>query len=124
MFIRWTVIFSLGLLAGCVDLGKVSLHPQLKQFWFSANMDSTYRCLDGEAMINGLRLEEDDPLPGGSRRFNLEDRDSLVVAWLDMTPFGQSTHKQTSVDLFYGHNDPQTEQQLMAMMTQCKKTLD
>lgn len=124
MFKRWTAIFLLGLLAGCVDLGKVGLHPQLKQFWLSANMDRTYRCLDDEAMLNGLRLKEDDPLPGGSRRFNLEDRDGIVVAWLDMTPFGQSGGKQTSVDLFYGRNNPHTEQQLMTIMTQCEKTLD
>lgn len=124
MLMRWTLIFSLSLLAGCVDMGKVGMHPQLKEYWFSANTDTTYRCLDSEATLNGLRLEEGDPFPSGSRRFELYDKADVMVAHLDISPFGQPADKQTNVDLFYGRNDPQSERQLMTMMARCQKELD
>ena len=120
---RWAVIFSLSLLAGCVDMGKVGLHPQLKEYWFSVNTNTTYRCLDSEATLNSLRLEEVAPLSDGSRRFELYDKADVMVANLDISPFGQPVGKQTSVDLFYGRNDPQSARQLMAMVVQCQKKL-
>ena len=119
MFARWVAIAFLCLLAGCVDLGNVGLHPQLKEFRFSRSMNQLYRCLDHEAMHNDLRLEEDGSLSTSSRRFNVLDKDGVVVAWLDM----RSSDRQTDVDLFYGRNDRHTEGHLMMMMAQCQKTV-
>lgn len=120
MLNRWIVIALLGLLAGCVDMGRVGTHPQLTQAYFSANRDRTGQCLDAEAILNQLRLEEDGPLAGGSRRFNLLGQDDEVVAWLDMSASG----KQTNVDFFYGRDDKKTEQRLITMIKQCQRELN
>ncbi|ROP59406.1 hypothetical protein EDF81_2208 [Enterobacter sp. BIGb0383] len=120
MFNRMILVVSLSLLSGCVNLGKVGMHPQLKTSSFSASMDRTYRCLDSEAIRQALRLTEDDRLPGGGRRYNLLDQHNAVVAWLDMNSSG----KQTSIDLFYGRSEPQTERQLLTMVKQCQRELD
>ncbi|MGC6387437.1 hypothetical protein ACMV8I_07160 [Ewingella sp. S1.OA.A_B6] len=120
MLTRWIVIAAMSLLAGCVDLGHVGSHPQLKEAWFPANVEKTYTCLYSAALVNHLRLEEDESLPGGRRRFNLLNQNDELVAWLDMARSG----KQTDVDFFYGRNDKPIEQRLMAMIKQCRQELN
>lgn len=117
---RWTIVIGLGLLTGCADMGKVGFSPKLKEAIISASVERTWRCLDAQAMANQLRLEEGDPLPGGSRRFILLNQDDEVIAWLDISAF----NKQSDIDMFYGKDDKQTESQLMAMVNQCQRELN
>jgi hypothetical protein len=122
MFKEWrcTIVIGLGLLTGCADMGRVGFSPKLKEAFVSASVEKTWRCLDAQATANHLRLEEDDPLPGGSRRFNLLNQDDEVVAWLDISAF----NKQSDIDMFYGKDDKQTESRLMAMVKQCQQELN
>lgn len=117
---RWTIVIGLGLLTGCVDMGKVGFSPKLKEVFISASVERTWQCLDAQAIANQLRLEEGDPQPGGSRRFNLLNQDGEVMAWLDISAF----NKQSDIDMFYGKDDKQTESQLMAMVKQCQRELN
>ncbi|MDI3426697.1 hypothetical protein QLG21_11880 [Enterobacter sp. V87_3] len=77
---KWTIAIGLGLLTGCADMGRVGFSPKLKETLVSASVERTWQCLDTQATAKQLRLEEDDPLPGGSRRFNLLNQDGEVVA--------------------------------------------
>ncbi len=117
---KWTIVIGLGLLTGCADMGRVGFSPKLKETLVSASVERTWQCLGAQATANQLRLEEDDPLPGGSRRFNLLNQDGEVVAWLDISAF----NKQSDIDMFYGKDDKQTESQLMAMVKQCQQELN
>lgn len=111
---------GLGLLTGCVDMGRVGFFPKLKEAFISASVERTWRCLDAQATANQLRLEEGDPLPGGSRRFNLLNQNDEVVAWLDISAF----NKRSDIDMFYGKNDKPTESQLMTMVEHCQRELN
>ena len=117
---KWTIAIGLGLLTGCADMGRVGFSPKLKETFVSASVERTWQCLDAQATANQLRLEEDGPLPGGSRRFNLLNQDGEVVAWLDISAF----NKQSDIDMFYGKDDKQTESQLMVMVKQCQQELN
>ncbi|WP_263070983.1 hypothetical protein [Enterobacter huaxiensis] len=122
MLKRWrgTIVIGLGLLTGCVDMGRVGFSPKLKEAFISASVQRTWRCLDAQATANQLRLEEGDPLPGGSRRFNLLNQNDEVVAWLDIS----AVNKRSDIDMFYGKDDKPTESQLMAIVEQCQRELN
>lgn len=115
-----TIVIGLGLLTGCVDMGRVGFYPKLKEAFTSASVERTWQCLDAQATVNQLRLEEDDPLPGGSRRFNLLNQNDEVVAWLDISAFNE----QSNIDMFYGKDDKPIESKLMAMVEQCQRELN
>ncbi|CAI1126347.1 hypothetical protein [Serratia ficaria] len=119
MFARWWVVGYAVLLAGCVDLGKVGMNPDMKQASFYGNSEDAYRCLNDKLTRNNLMLEEDEALSSGGRRFNLSQRD-VVVAWLDLT---QSGH-ETSADFFYEKGNDKLSAALSAAITRCQKELD
>ncbi|MDU6434484.1 MAG: hypothetical protein E6556_17065 [Pantoea sp.] len=76
-------------LCGCVDVGQVSLHPQTTTGYFSAYRGEVESCLENEALRQQHQLQKDDPLPGGTDRFNLLNSQSEVVAWIEVAPFSK-----------------------------------
>ncbi|WP_449758260.1 hypothetical protein [Erwinia persicina] len=104
-------------LCGCVDMGRVGMHPKVKTAYLNAHRHVGTDCLYQVAYRQHLSMEKDDPLPGGTERYNLLDKNYETVAWLDASPFGK---KQTSVDFYYGPDEPEIERSIEAMISQCK----
>lgn len=117
MFRKVFLITTLLVLTGCVDLGKVGSNPGMEEVDFSASLLRVSDCLSVSAFQHQLMLREDDPLPGGIRRFNLYNQQSTVVAWIDMIASGD----QTSVTYYFGKNDQPSQAALSAMMNRCQQ---
>jgi hypothetical protein len=94
MLMNKTIISIMAvMLCGCVDLGRVGLHPELKTAYFDGQKHIVESCLYSAALSQKLSLMKDDSLPGGTERYDLQDANYENVAWVDITPSGE---KQTS----------------------------
>ncbi|EPZ6101364.1 hypothetical protein ACX6VJ_001448 [Klebsiella variicola] len=103
-------------LSGCVDLGRVGMHPDLKTAYFNGHQNAVENCLYDAALNQKLSLMKDDPLPGGTKRYNLQDANYEDVAWVEVSKSGD----QTSVDFYYA---PDVRSSIFAMIDQCQKSL-
>lgn len=108
-------------LCGCVDLGKIGIHPELKTIYFDASNKAVEDCLYESALNQRMLMMKDDPLPGGTARFNLQDANYDNVAYLDISTFDA---KQTSVDFFYARHAPDVHKAIISMISQCKRELN
>lgn len=111
-----SLLFCSCLLSGCVDLGHVTLHPTTTAGYIAGHRDDVEPCLASEALRQRLRLEADDPLPGGTDRFNLLNAASEVVAWGEVATVGR---RESSVRFFYAPDEPETGRALAAMLARC-----
>lgn len=105
------------LLAGCVDLGQVGMHPTMQQGYFSASEERTYRCLETSALEQQLFIEEDEPFSNGDKRYNLT-RSGEVVGWMDISRFNKA---QSMVNVYYNPKDKALAHNIEAMMQTCKQ---
>ena len=108
------------MLCGCVDLGRVGIHPELKTVYFDGQKQIVENCLYSAALSQTLSLTKDDPLPGGTDRYDLQDANYENVAWVDVSPFGK---KQTSVDFYYAPNAPDVHKSILSMISTCQNHL-
>lgn len=106
------------LLAGCVDLGQVGMHPTMQQGYFNASVERTYRCLETSALEQQLFIEEDEPFSNGDKRYNLT-RGGEVVGWMDISLFNKA---QSMVNVYYNPKDKALEQNIEEMMRTCKQS--
>ncbi|KAB8306255.1 hypothetical protein EH228_18390 [Erwinia endophytica] len=106
-------------LCGCVDLGRVGLHPDTKTVYFDGHPYQIANCLDTAALRQHLSLMPDDPLPGGTKRYKLQDKNDQDVAWIDVAAFND---QQTNVDFFYAPHAPDVSAAIVAMISQCKNS--
>ncbi|HFQ9142167.1 TPA: hypothetical protein ACHTOV_004692 [Enterobacter cancerogenus] len=104
-------------LCSCVDVGRVGIHPELKTTYLDASKTSVEACLYSAALQQHLSLSVDSPLPQGTDRYSLQDKDNQVVAWMEIGTFG---HDQTSVDFYYAPHAPDIHKAITAMTGQCK----
>ncbi|AVF37629.1 hypothetical protein [Rahnella sikkimica] len=104
--------------SGCVDLGRVGMHPELKTAYFDGRQHEVINCLYSAALNQHLSLMRGDPYPDGSERYNLQDANFEDVAWIDVSTF---SNKQTSVNFFYAPHAPDVTAAISAMVSQCKK---
>lgn len=116
MMKKSVIALSLVLLSGCADMGRVGLHPSLESAYFNGPPWQVESCLREAAYHQRLYLEQDDPLPGGAKRFNLE-QDGDTVAWVEVD---KSSHRQTSVSFFYNPKEPGIHAAISAMISACK----
>lgn len=103
--------------SGCVDLGRIGIHPELKTVYFNGHKNALEDCLYSAALTHHLSMLTDDPLPGGTDRYNLQDADYEDVAWVDISPFGNN---QTSVSFYYAPNAPDVNKAILFMISQCE----
>lgn len=108
-------------LCGCVDLGRVSLHPETKTVYIDGHKNSVENCLSAAARGQKLYLEKDDPLHGGINRFYLKDTNDENVAWVETARF---SHRQTSVDFYYAPHVPEIVGTINTMIAQCQNALE
>ncbi|MBK5017449.1 hypothetical protein IBT54_004428 [Pantoea sp. S62] len=116
---RMIVGLSLVLLGGCVDMGRVGLHPDTKTAYFDGHPYQVESCLTVAAQDRRLYLEQDDPLPNGEKRFNLV-QDNETVAWVEIAKF---SHHQTSATFYYDPKAPDISASVSAMIAACKTSL-
>lgn len=109
------------MLCGCVDLGRVGIHPELKTVYFKGQKHSVENCLYSAALSQKLSLMRGDPLPGGTDRYDLQDANYEDVAWVDISSFGR---KQTSVNFYYAPNAPDVHKAISSMIAICQKELE
>lgn len=107
-------------LCGCVDLGRVGLHPDMKTVFFDGHQNEVENCLYAVASGQHLSLTSDDRHANGMRKFRLQDANDQDVAWIDVSVFSS---RQTSVDFFYAPASPDVSTAISAMIAQCKKSL-
>ena len=103
-------------LSGCVALGHVGMHPDLKTAYFNGQRNAVENCLYDAALNQKLSLTKDDPMPGGTKRYNLQDVNYEDVAWVEVSKSGD----QTSVYFYYA---PDVRSSIFAMIEQCQKSL-
>lgn len=108
------------MLCGCVDPGRVGIHPELKTAYFAGQKPAVENCLYSAALSQKLSLMKDDPLPGGTQRYNLQDANYEDVAWVDVSSFGK---KQTSVDFYYAPHAPDVQRAILSMISSCQNDL-
>jgi len=111
------IALSIALLSGCVNIGRVGLHPDTKTAYFKGRSYQVESCLVSAALAQNLMLEQDDPLPDGTKRFNLEQPDDTVIAWVEIARFN---HHQTSATFYYDAHAPDITAAVSAMITACK----
>lgn len=80
------IALSISLMGGCVDTGRVGLHPTTKTAYFDGHPFQVESCLSVAAQDQRLYLEQDEPLPDGTKRYNLE-QDNETVAWVEIAKF-------------------------------------
>lgn len=114
---KLSVILLALALCGCVDLGRVGMHPELKSVYFDGYKGETERCLYSAALQQHFSLEYSDTLSGGMGRYNLTNHNDELVAWVDISP---PNRKQTNVDFYYARNAPDVKSAVFAMIAQCK----
>jgi len=114
------IIFMVFASCGCVDLGRIGMHPELKTAYFDGNQHKVATCLYSAAISQHLFFMEDDPFPDGSQRYNLQDANYVDVAWVNFSTFNS---KQTSVDFFYAPHAPDVTSAINAMISECKNSL-
>lgn len=115
MKISCLILFAF-LLSGCVDLGHVTLHPTTQTGYFTGHRYGVEQCLEVAALNQQLRLERDDPLPGGTDRFNLLNSRSEVVAWIEVAKFSR---RETSAQFYYAPQEPEISSAVTALIAQC-----
>lgn len=115
---RLIIALSVSLLSGCVDTGRVGLHPETKTAWFDGHPYQVESCLTEVAQNKQSYLEQDDPLPNGTKRYNLE-KDNETVAWIEIAKF---SHHQTSATFYYDPKAPDISALVSAMIAACKTT--
>lgn len=114
---RVIIAVSLSLLSGCVDMGRVGLHPEMKTVYFDGHPWQSESCLTSAAWSHHFTLEQDDPLPGGTKRYNLQQQDE-TVAWVELTKSG---HHQTSATFYYNPKAPDISAAISAMIAECRR---
>lgn len=107
-------------LCGCVDLGRIGMHPELKTTYFNGNKHEVEICLEYSAFKQKMSLTADDPLPGGTERYNLMDASYNDVAWIDITDSGSH---QTAVSFYYAPHSPDIHKTISGMISRCQKHL-
>jgi len=110
------ITLCLVLLVGCVDMGRVGMHPEMKTAYFDGRPYQAEACLTAAALDQRLYLEKDDPLPNDTKRFNLV-QDNETVAWVEITAFG---HRQTSATFYYNRTASDIRASVSAMIAECK----
>lgn len=113
---RLIIALGVSLLSGCVDMGRVGLHPETKTAWFDGHPYQVESCLNEMAQNQRAYLEQDDPLPDGTKRYNLE-KNNETVAWIEIARF---SHHQTSATFYYDPKAPDISALVSAMIADCK----
>ncbi|MCC4108686.1 hypothetical protein [Serratia ureilytica] len=106
------------LLAGCAGTLDKIQHSTLKAGFFSDSVERTRDCIETEVMRRHFYLEDDEPLPGGSKRFNLLQNGN-EVANLDMSAVGSATQ----VNFFYDERDTTLAAEVAGVIQHCQKAL-
>ena len=112
---KLAVMFVL-LLVGCVDLGRVGTHPDMKQVYLKGYPHNVADCLFAAAQSQHLRLERDGRLTQGIEKYNLTDRNYDNVAWIEIAAAGR---QQSSVTFYYA-KEPDVSAAVSAMAARCK----
>ncbi len=110
--------FASILLAGCAGALDKFQHTTLNAGFFSDSVERTQDCIETEVMRRHFYLEDDEPLPGGIKRFNLLQNGN-EVANLDMSAVGSTTQ----VNFFYDERDTALAAEVAGMIQHCKKAL-
>nr|WP_032741623.1 hypothetical protein [Klebsiella variicola] len=108
------------LMCGCVDLGRVGMHPEVEASYFEGHKYAVETCLYSASLKQHFTMVTDDPLPGGIDRFNIQDKNNEDVAWLDVS---RSGNKQTSVNFYYAPHAPDVHNAIMSMINECKNSI-
>lgn len=117
---KLTIIIMALVLSGCVDLGRIGIHPELKTTYFNGHKKAVENCLYSAALVQRLSLMTDAPLPGGTDRYDVQDANYEDVAWVDISPFGNN---QTSVSFYYAPNAPDVHKAVLSMISQCENEM-
>lgn len=112
------VINIMGLvLSGCMDLGRIGIHPELKTTYFNGHKNAFENCLYSAALAQHLSMMTDAPIPGGIDRYILKDANYEDVAWVEISLLGNN---QTSVSFYYAPNAPDVHKAILYMISQCE----
>lgn len=114
------IIIVICMLSGCVDLGRVGLHPEGKSEYFVGERSEVENCIESSATRLNLSIMLDDTLPGGTKRYNLRDTNDELIAWIEISDFNSG---QTDVDFFYAPHAPDVKNAISRMIQQCKHSL-
>lgn len=114
---KFPVLFLMFLLCGCVDMGRVGLHPDVKTASIEGRKAAVEDCLLYEARKQNFVVEEDSPLSNDTDRFNLEDSSNTLVGWIEVSSSGKHT---TDVDVFYAPNAPEVKKAVTTILSHCK----
>lgn len=110
------IALSISLLGGCADMGRVGLHPETKSAYFNGHPFQVESCLNVAAQDQRLYLKQGEPLPDGTKRYNLE-QDNETVAWVEIAKF---SHHQTSAIFYYDPKASDISTAVSAMIARCK----
>lgn len=105
---------------GCVDLGRVGIHPKVKVEYFEGHKSAVENCLYSASLKQHFTMVTDSPLAGKIDRFNLQDKNNEDVAWLDVSRSGQ---KQTSINFYYSPHDQVIHNSIVSIVNSCKNSL-
>ncbi|EQA1624823.1 hypothetical protein V5K00_RS22215 [Enterobacter asburiae] len=111
------MLFPALFLSGCVNLGKIGTHPDVASFYINHTKSQVADCLIYASSKEHLFLEFDEFLPDGSEKYNLQDKDSTDVAWVEVSRF---SGKQSIVEVYYAPHDLKLHESILAIANQCK----
>jgi hypothetical protein len=116
---KMIIALSISLLGGCVNMGRVGLHPKTETAYFDGHPYQAEACLTVAAQDRGLELAQDDPLPDGGKRYNLK-QDNETAAWVEIAKF---SHHQSSATFYYDPKASDVSASVSAMIAACKTSL-
>jgi len=104
------------LLTGCVDSGRIGLHPELQQLYLEGSPNEVAECLFSAAISQQFHLERDGGLSEGMAKYNLTDSHDEEVAWIEIAA---ADHKQSSVTIYHA-KEAEVRSAISAMVARCK----
>lgn len=107
-------------LSGCVDVGLVGIHPELRTTYVNGYKDDVESCLYSAAITQKMSLVADEPLPNETSRYDLQNSDDENVAWVDVS---QLNNRQTEVSFYYAPHTPDIHKAVMAILSECRDVL-
>lgn len=108
------------MLCGCVDLGRIGIHPELRTINMKGDKYAVENCLHSAGLLQNLSLIKGIPFPGGTERYDLQDSNYESVAWVDVSSHGE---KQSSVNFYYLPGAPDAHKAVVSMISQCRDDL-
>ncbi|MGK0599773.1 hypothetical protein [Yokenella regensburgei] len=106
-----------GLLAGCVDLDQMGIHPELRTTWIDRPRPDVEQCLINAAKAQQLNLTPGGTLPGNTDRYLLQGIQHKNIAEVDIRA---GDNNVTGIDFYYFPDTENRCEDIESMLAACK----